>query len=109
VAMRRPGPEEWQKLIEEFRASGLQQKEFCAKHDVSLGTFQFWLYRKAKRSSGSESKSAPTFLPVEVVASPAPLARAGELIEVALRSGAVVRFSTGTDTRYIAELLAALG
>ena len=106
--MRRPGPEEWLKLIEEFRTSGLQQKEFCAKHDLSLGTFQFWLYRKSKRF-GSESKPAPTFLPVEVVASPAPLARAGELIEVALRSGAVVRFSTGTDTRYIAELLAALG
>jgi hypothetical protein len=107
--MRRPGPEEWLKLIEEFRASGLQQKEFCAKHDVSLSTFQFWLYRKSKRSSGSESKPTPTFLPVEVVASPAPLARAGELVEVVLRSGAVVRFTTGTDTRYLAELLAALG
>src|SRR6185295_15401481 len=60
--MRRPGPKEWRQLIEELRASGLQQKEFCAKHDLSLGTFQFWLYKKAKRSSGSESKSAPTFL-----------------------------------------------
>jgi hypothetical protein len=107
--MRRPGPEEWLKLIEEFRASGLQQKEFCAKHDLSLSTFQFWLYRKSRRSSDSESKSRPTFLPVEVVASPAPQARAGTLVEVVLRSGAVVRFSTGTDTRYIAELLAALG
>jgi len=107
--MRRPGSEEWLKLIEEFRASDLQQKEFCSKHELSLSTFQFWLYRKSKRNSGSESKLAPTFLPVEVVASPAPLARAGELIEVALRSGAVVRFSTGTDTRYLAELLAALG
>jgi hypothetical protein len=107
--MRRPGPEEWLKLIEEFRASGLQQKEFCAKHDLSLSTFQFWLYRKSKRSSGSESKSRPTFLPVEVVASPAPQARTGALVEVTLRSGTVVRFSTGTDTRYIAELLAALG
>jgi hypothetical protein len=107
--MRRPGPEEWLKLIEEFRTSGLQQKEFCAQYELSLSTFQFWLYRKSKRSSGSESKPAPTFLPVEVVASPAPQARAGTLVEVALRSGAVVRFSTGTDTRYIAELLAAIG
>ncbi len=107
--MRRPGPEEWLKRIEEFRASGLQQKEFCARHDLSLSTLQFWLYQKSRRGSGSESKSMPTFLPIEVVASPAPQARAGEFVEVALRSGAVVRFSTGIDIRYIAELVAALG
>jgi len=103
--MRRPRPAEWLKLIEEFRASGLPQEEFCARHDLSLSTLQFWLYQKSRRSR----RSTPTFLPVEVVASPAPHARDGELVEVALRSGAVVRFSTGTDTRYIAELVVALG
>ena len=107
--MRRPGADEWIQLIEEYRGSGLQQKEFCAKHDLSINTLRFWLYKRSKSRSESDSKPAPTFLPVEVVASPAPQARAGKIIEVALRSGALVRFSTGTDTRYLAELLAAIG
>jgi hypothetical protein len=33
----------------------------------------------------------------------------GALVEVALPSGAIVRFVIGTDTRYLAELCAALG
>lgn len=109
--MRRPGRDEWLQLIEEFKRSGLQQKEFVAKHDVSLSTFQFWLYRKSKLHSGSQSKSSPTFLPIEVVASPAPQAREGRpgVVEVAIRSGAVLRFEAGTDTRYLAELIAAIG
>jgi hypothetical protein len=107
--MRRPGPDEWLQLIEVFKQSGLQQKEFCAKHDVSLSTLQFWLYRKSKRTSGSASKSTPTFLPIEVVASPAPQARQAGWVEAGLRSGLVVRFAVGTDTRYLAELLAAIG
>ncbi|WP_407667523.1 IS66 family insertion sequence element accessory protein TnpA, partial [Myxococcus dinghuensis] len=47
--MRRPNPDEWPKWVEEFEASGLQQKEFVAKHDLSLGTLQYWLYKKRKK------------------------------------------------------------
>ena len=111
--MRPAGPDDWRKLIAEFEGSGLSHKDFVAKHDVSLGSFQFWLYkvRRLKRSilgSESESDSGPRFLPVEVVASPALKARAG-VVEAALRSGVVLRFVVGTDTRYLAELFAALG
>lgn len=110
--MRRPGPDEWKQLIADFEASGLQQKEFVAKHDLSLGTFQYWLYKKSKRASvrlaESEGKLRAGFLPVEVVASPAPQARAGHL-EVALPGGLLLRFPVGTDTVYLAHLLAALG
>jgi hypothetical protein len=31
------------------------------------------------------------------------------VVEAVLRSGVVIRFEAGTDTRYVAELLAALG
>jgi hypothetical protein len=41
--MRYPTPTEWLKLVEEFRAGDLQQKEFAAKHNVSLCRFRkFW-------------------------------------------------------------------
>lgn len=96
------------RLLTEYEASGLEQKEFCAKHDVSLNTLQYWLYRKSKKS-GSVSGSTTKFLPVTVVSSPAPKARVGEVVELALRSGVVMRFVVGTDSRYVAELAAALG
>lgn len=105
--MRYPTPDEWLSLLEEFQDSELEQKEFAAKHDISLGTFRYWLYRRAKQVQ-LESKPRTKFLPVTVVASPAPKAR-GEVIELALSSGVLVRFATGTDSRYVAELVAALG
>ena len=111
--MRRPGKDEWIDLVKEYEESELSQKEFVAKHDVSLATFQFHLYksRKEQRLIRS-SESSPAFLPVEVVASPAPKARGRAepgLVDAMLRSGVVLRFGVGTDTRYLAELFAALG
>lgn len=115
--MIHPSPDQWPEIVEEFRSSGLQQKEFAAKHDLHLSTLQYWLYRASKRSRSKrlqlESKSSPKFLPIQVVASPAPkLARVGveeRLVEVALHNGIVLRFATGTDSRYLAELCSALG
>ena len=112
--MRSPGADEWKKLIAEFEASGLSHKEFVASNELSIGTFQFWLYRTRKkartRMSDSESDSSPRFLPLEVVASPASSTRGGtENVEVQLRTGTLLRFPVGTDIRYLAELLSALG
>ena len=110
-------------LIAEYQTSGLSQKEFVAKHDVSFSTFQYWLYRKARASknvraeSGSESK----FLPVELVPSPALEARAEAMtaepaepstssssVEIELPAGVRVRISRGASARFIGELLAAM-
>jgi len=105
---RRPGTEEWIALVSEFEQSGLQQKEFCAKHDLSIAAFQYWYYRKAKKHSESAAKISKFFLPVEVVGSAAPEARRGSAVEVALADGVVVRLPLGTDPRYLADLLRAL-
>ena len=109
--MRRLGPDEWTKLLAEYEASGLMQKEFAAKHDVSMNTLQYWLYKRGKRPS-SDSGSLTKFLPVELVPSPALSARA----DAGLQVGVVVELPTGirlhvassTPPRYVAELLAAL-
>jgi len=106
--MRRPGPEEWRRLLEELEASGLTQKEFAAQKDVSFASLQYWLYKRDKLASKIDVNSGPRFLPIEVVASPAPKARPG-VLEAALPGGVVLRFVVGTDTRYLAELFAALG
>jgi hypothetical protein len=108
--MRRLGGAEWAKLIAEYESSEISQKEFVAKHDVSLATFQFHLYKLRKRASTPNSESPAAFLPIEVVASPAPQARkAIDGVEVALRSGVVVRFEVGTELHYLSALFAALG
>lgn len=103
--MRYPTPTEWLKLVEEFREGELEQKEFAAKKDVSLNTFRYYLYKASKKVQTVSNR----FVPVTVVASPAPKARAAGEVAVELRSGVTLRIAVGTDTRYVAELLAALG
>lgn len=105
---RRPGASEWEALLVEYRQSGLSQKEFVAKHDLSLSTFQFWLYKQSKRKSVLDSNSSASFVPIEVVASAAPKARPASAVEIALEGGPTIRFTVGTDPKYLAVLLRAL-
>ena len=109
--MRRPGPDEWKQILADQPSSGLSQKEFCAKHDLSLSTFQYWLYRRSKLESKIGANPSVKFLPLDVIASAASSTRptGQDAIELGLRSGTVVRVPVGTDVRYLAELLAALG
>jgi transposase len=108
--MRRPGHDEWVKLIAEYEVSGLSQKEFVAKHDVSFSTFQYWLYRRNKKVR-TVSGSTPEFVPVEVVDSAAPKARRDEAkaaVEIELPSGVQVRLISGVSASFVGELIAAL-
>lgn len=111
--MRTPGAEEWKQLIAEYEQSGMPQKEFVERHQVSFNTFQYWLYRKTKRLR-SESGSDQRFLPVELVPSPALSARGTQTeskssggVEVEL-PGLRLRFEAGTSARYVAELVGVL-
>lgn len=111
--MRRPGPDEWKQLVAEYEASGLRQKEFVARHGISLSTFQYWLYKKSQRASvllpESTGRPRAAFLPVEVVASPASQSRAGLMLALELPRGLLLHFPVGTDAEYLAHLLAVLG
>lgn len=98
------------KLLTEYETSGLMQKEFAEKYDVSLNTLQYWLYKRSKRS-GSESGSTTKFLPVELVPSTALSARretaqAGVIVE--MPTGVRIHVPSNAPARYVAELLAAL-
>jgi hypothetical protein len=105
---RRPGPAEWETLLAEYKQSGLTQKEFVAKHDVPLSSLQFWLYKQKKTKSVLDSNSRAAFLPVQVVASPAPKARGSGAVEVTLEDGLTIRIDVGTDPKYVALLVHAL-
>src|SRR5215813_7555697 len=105
MAQRR-GYSEWVKLIKEFEESGSSLDDFAAKLGVKPSTLQFWFYKLRKQASRPSH-----FLPVEVVASAAPKARdrAAEMMELALATGALLRFSIGTDVHYLAQVIRALG
>jgi transposase-like protein len=45
---RRRSAEQWAKIIERYRRSGLTQREFCEREGVSTGALQHWLYRAPK-------------------------------------------------------------
>lgn len=114
--MRRPGPDEWMTLLAEYESSGLQQKEFVEKHQLSLSTFQYWLYRKSKTVQAM-SNTRQRFLPVVALPSPALEARAGEPtaaplarepIELELPGGVRLRLPPGTTARFLGELLVGL-
>ncbi|HET7549230.1 MAG TPA: hypothetical protein VFJ86_15790 [Usitatibacter sp.] len=93
------------KLVEQFAASGLSQRDFAEQRSVSVNTLQFWIYKLRRESK------APRFVPVHVVASAAPKARRQDDhgVVVTTRSGHLLRFADGTDPKYIAAVVAELG
>ena len=120
----------WTKLVADFEASELTQREFATERGISFSNLRNWIYRLRKESrplvpeptkvsgQGPErgaAKKASRLLPVRVVAS-APKARRGGaglfsgdgLLELALPSGARLRFPAGTDLEYLRALASAL-
>ena len=120
----------WTKLVADYEASDLTQREFASERGVSFSNLRNWIYRLRKESRPLVAEAAKVpgqapakgtapegsrLVPVRVVAS-APKARramaaafAGNvLLELALPSGARLRFPTGTDPKYLRALAAAL-
>ena len=120
----------WTKLVADYEASELTQREFASERGVSFSNLRNWIYRLRKESRPLVPEPAKVsgqvperggavegsrLLPVRVVAS-APKARravaaavAGDaLLELALPSGARHRFPAGTDLKYLQALAAAL-
>jgi hypothetical protein len=120
----------WTKLVADYEASELTQREFATERGISFSNLRNWIYRLRKESRPLLSEPAKVsgqalergaaaegsrLLPVRVVAS-APKARRAvdaavardALLELALPSGARLRFPTGTDPKYLRALAAAL-
>ncbi len=118
--------ERWTKLVADYEASDLTQREFATERGISFSNLRNWLYRLRKEtrplvegapaSPGQVPTRAPAtkrsrLVPVRVVGSAAKprLREAGSpLLELALPSGSVVRFPAGTEPSYLRALVAAL-
>ena len=116
----------WTRLVADFESADLSQREFAQERGLSLSNLRYWIYRLRKESrplvtEGVErSDQAPEratagegsrLVPVRVLAS-APKARqprdGDSHLELALPSGARLRFPAGTDLAYLRALAAAL-
>lgn len=118
--------ERWKKLVADFEAGDLTQREFASDRGISFSNLRNWIdrLRKEARPLVEEApassrqaarraarKEGSRLVPVRVVAS-APKARwieaAAPVLELALPSGVTVRFPAGTDPSYLRALLATL-
>ncbi len=123
----------WTKVVADFELSELSQRAYAEQKKIELSNLRYWIYklRNDSRPLATERKEAPggperaeqrapakappvasRLVPVHVVASAALKARQpGEgdgLLELALPSGARLRFPAGTDLRYLHDLAATL-
>lgn len=120
----------WTKLVADYESSELTQREFASERGLSFSNLRNWLYRLRKESRplvaeaaevprqaprAPAAKRVSRLVPVEVVASAAkPRTRVlvaeapANLLELALPSGAQLRFPAGTDLDYLRALAAAL-
>jgi hypothetical protein len=121
----------WTKLVADYEASDLTQREFATERGISFSNLRNWIYRLRKESrplvpepakvsgqapDGGAAAEGSRLLPVRVVASAAkprrPMyaatAAGNALLELALPSGARLRFPIGTDPKYLRALAAAL-
>ncbi len=118
--------ERWKRLVADFEASDLTQREFASERGISFSNLRNWIYRLRKEArplveapAASPSQAPPPaprkersrLVPVRVVASaakPRLVEPASALLELALPSGAVLRFPPGTEPNYLRALVSAL-
>ena len=93
--------QKWAERIERFRSAHVTVAQFCSAEGVSVPAFYQWR-RALAAEVPAESLDRPTVIPVRI-ARPAPA------VEVALPSGAVLRFPVDCDPQHVAALLRAVG
>jgi transposase len=92
----------WVERLARFRSGRHTVAAFCAAEGVSQANFYLWRRRLA-RPAPAPAALAPAVVPLRLTPSPA------APIEMALPSGAIVRFPAGTGPEVIVAVLRGLG
>jgi transposase len=92
---------QWRRRIEQWRASGLSVRDFCARHRLATASFYNWR-RVLERRAAAE----PAFVPVQIVADKGPVQASA--LELVLADGRAVRVAPGFDAATLRRLLAVL-
>jgi hypothetical protein len=93
--------QQWRRWIDQWRASGLSVRAFCARHGLATARFYNW-----RRVLERRAVEEPAFVPVQVVADGVPTQASA--LEIVLADGRVVRVAPGFDAATLRRLLAVL-
>ncbi|HEY7157529.1 MAG TPA: hypothetical protein VH575_26475 [Gemmataceae bacterium] len=91
--------QQWRRLIQLWKNSGLTVRAFCARHHITQPSFYAWRRELQQRD-------ATAFVPVQVVADDQ--AAPSTPIEILLAGGRSVRITPGFDPATLRQLLAVL-
>ena len=92
--------QQWRRWIQQWQASGLAVRAFCARHALALPSFSAWRRQLQQRDAAS------TFIPVRVVSDDEPVP--ANRLEVVLAGGRRLRVAPGFDPATLRQLLAVL-
>jgi hypothetical protein len=105
---------EVEQLVDAFESSGLRRREFCQKHEVAVGTLDFWRRQKREMVAGHRLRARKVNARAEVgsdgrlvaveLAGAAPSGR----LAVVLPRGRRVEVSEGFDAVTLERLLGVL-
>lgn len=100
--MQRRTSESWFRLVEDWQASGLTKKEFCAQQSIAYSGFHYWV--KKFREGKSLPTSGSSFIPLKLTSGSLAKHAIGS-VEVILPDGRRVNFPSGVDVGFLRELL----
>jgi hypothetical protein len=93
--------QQWQRRIQQWQASGLSVRAFCARHGLAEPGFYAW-----RRKLHRRQQRVADFVPVHILAHAEPNAEDG--LEVVLAGGRRLRVRPGFDSATLRQLVAVL-
>jgi hypothetical protein len=95
--------QQWQQWIQQWQASGLSVRAFCARHRLAEPRFYAW-----RRQLRQRQRPVAGLVPVHVLANPNPEPAAAHVLEVVLADGRRLRVPAGFDAVTLRHVLAVL-
>jgi transposase-like protein len=93
--------EEGERLVSEYKRSGMTRVDFCRAQGISPHTLDYYRQKHGRR----EQQGAAQLLPVELVS---PLPTGGSCLRVELANGRRIAVAEGFDAMLLKRLIAAL-
>ena len=94
---------EWAEVLSRFQDSGLSQRAYCKREGLSLTSFLYHFYHRARRAK--KANTPPTFLPVIVQPIPQYHPEPNDALVLVLPAGRRLAVSAGFDRSTLERLL----
>ena len=101
----------WRYLLDQWRRSGLNVRDFCFEHQLSVPSFYFWRRRLPELQATTSKPIEPiqahstAFIPVSIVDPPL---TASKPVEIVLGNGRVLRVGHGVQRELLLQVIETL-